>query len=59
MYILLTGDHLFDPENRASDREIERRIREDRAMLEGKAWRQVSTEGKALLRQLLDKVAPP
>ena len=43
----------------ASDRDIERRNREDRVVLEGKAWRQVSTEGKALLRQLLDKVAPP
>ena len=59
MYILLSGAHPFDLENKASDREIERRIREDRVVLEGKAWRQVSKEGKALLRQLLDKVPPP
>jgi len=52
MYILLAGAHPFDLENRASDQEIERRIREDEPKLKGGAWERVSPEGKALLAQV-------
>lgn len=52
MYILLAGAHPFDLENRASDQEIERRIREDKPKLRGGAWERVSPEGRALLAQV-------
>jgi len=52
MYILLAGAHPFDLDNRASDQEIERRIREDEPKLRGGAWERVSPEGRALLAQV-------
>ncbi len=52
-YILLSGVHPFDPENEATDTEIERRIKANEYNFDDPIWESVSPSAIELIRLLL------
>lgn len=61
LYVLLCGQHPFDPTDDATDAEIERRVRAGEVDRECAAWRRLSPAARELIDQMLtlDPAARP